>query len=95
MVDGGYLTAPNNAVFDPVNHRWVAENEGVPPDIEVYQDARSLSAGGDPQLERAVEELMKKLEEREPLDVTPPPYPTPALPPDMDPYTHHSSRLEG
>ncbi|MGW8314442.1 MAG: S41 family peptidase [Bacteroidales bacterium] len=84
MVDGGYLTAPDNAVFDPVHHRWIAENEGVPPDIEVYQDARSLSEGRDPQLERAVQELLKKLGEEAPLKITPPPYSTPAIQPDND-----------
>ena len=39
MIDGGYLTAPNSAVFDPINNRFIAENEGVPPDIEVLLDA--------------------------------------------------------
>jgi tricorn protease len=82
MVDGGYLTAPNNAVFDPVHHRWIAENQGVPPDIDVYQDARSLADGKDPQLERAVKVLLEKLDEEEPLKITPPPYSTPAIPPD-------------
>ncbi len=26
LVDGGALTAPDNAVFDPINNKWVAEN---------------------------------------------------------------------
>lgn len=81
MIDGGYLTAPNNAVYDPVNQKWVAENEGVPPDIEVYQDARSLSQGKDPQLERAVKELLNRLEEQEPLKTGHPAYSTPAVQP--------------
>ena len=61
LVDGGGLTAPDNAVFDPINNKWIAENEGVAPDIEVRQDAKSLSKGNDPQLEKAVTELMKEL----------------------------------
>ncbi len=61
LVDGGGLTAPDNAVFDPINNKWIAENKGVAPDIEVRQDAKALSNGSDPQLERAVEELMKQL----------------------------------
>jgi tricorn protease len=81
MVDGGRLTAPNNAVYDPVNQKWIAENIGVPPDIEVYQDARALEQGRDPQLERAVEELMKMLDRKTPLDASPPAYSTPAIPP--------------
>ncbi|WP_400080535.1 PDZ domain-containing protein [Winogradskyella sp. R77965] len=61
LVDGGALTAPDNAVFDPINNKWIAENIGVAPDIKVRQDAKALSNGSDPQLERAVEELMKQL----------------------------------
>ena len=61
MIDGGRVTAPDNAVFDPINNVYVAENEGVAPDIAVRQDAKSLQRGGDPQLERAVEELMKQI----------------------------------
>lgn len=79
LVDGGALTAPNNAVFDPVNNEWVAENEGVSPDIEVRQDARSLQAGRDPQLERAVQEALKLLEEQPKIQVSPPSFPTPAI----------------
>jgi tricorn protease len=78
LVDGGGLTAPDNAVFDPINNKWIAENEGVPPDIEVRQDAVSLSKGIDPQLERAVKEAMKLLELQGEIKITPPAYPTPA-----------------
>jgi tricorn protease len=78
LVDGGALTAPDNAVFDPINRKWVAENEGVPPDIEVRQDARSLQDGRDPQLERAVKELMEQLKKLPAMDIKPPAYPTPA-----------------
>ncbi len=79
LVDGGALTAPDNAVFDPVKNEWIAENKGVAPDIEVRQDALSLSKGKDPQLERAVQEVLKMLEEQGEIKVTPPPYSTPAL----------------
>jgi len=78
LVDGGGLTAPDNAVFDPINKKWIAENEGVAPDIEVRQDAVSLSKGMDPQLERAIKETMKLLELQGEIKITPPAYPTPA-----------------
>ncbi|MEJ2540239.1 MAG: PDZ domain-containing protein, partial [Gemmatimonadota bacterium] len=78
LIDGGALTAPDNAVFDPVNREWVAENEGVPPDIEVLLDARSVAQGRDPQLERAVQEALRLLEENPRPRVTPPPFPAPA-----------------
>jgi tricorn protease len=78
FIDGGAMTAPSNAVFDPVNNKWVAENQGVPPDIEVLQDALSLSKGDDPQLERAVKEALKLLEQQGDIKVTIPPFSTPA-----------------
>jgi len=80
MVDGGTLTAPDNAVFDPINRKWVAENEGVAPDIEVRQDAQSLQAGKDPQLERAVKELLQILGNKPAAEIKVPAYPTPAKP---------------
>lgn len=76
LVDGGSLTAPDNAVFDPINNKWVAENEGVAPDIEIRQDAKALSQDKDPQLERAIIELMKQLGTKR--VVTPPEFSKPA-----------------
>jgi hypothetical protein len=35
MVDSGSVTSPCNAGFEP-GVGWIAENEGVPPDIEVH-----------------------------------------------------------
>ena len=80
LVDGGALTAPTSAVFDPIHDRWIAENEGVPPDIRVWQDARAVAEGRDPQLERAVEEALRLLEENPVPEVSPPPFPTPSRP---------------
>lgn len=57
LVDGGTITAPALAVFGP-DRQFVAEGEGVPPDVEVLQDARATMQGRDPQLERAVQEAM-------------------------------------
>jgi tricorn protease len=65
-------------VFDPINRKWVAENEGVPPDIEVRQDAKSLQAGRDPQLERAVRELLQQLGKQPAPEIRVPDYPSPA-----------------
>ncbi len=78
LVDGGALTAPDNAVFDPINNKYIAENEGVAPDIAVRQDAKSLSEGRDPQLEKAVEEALRLLKEQKTPTVNPPKYNTPA-----------------
>jgi tricorn protease len=79
LVDGGSLTAPDNAVFDPINNKWVAENEGIAPDIEVRQDAKSLSAGKDPQLEKAVEEVLRLIKEQGAIEIKYPSYSKPAI----------------
>ena len=78
LIDGGALTAPDNAVFDPLNNRWVGENEGIPPDIEVLIDAKSVAAGRDPQLERAVQETMRLVTAQGTRKVVPPPFPRPS-----------------
>lgn len=77
MVDGGRVTAPDNAIFDPIKGEWIGENKGIAPDIEVRQDAKALAAGRDPQLERAVEELLKLLE-AEAVEIKIPEFSTPA-----------------
>ncbi len=78
LVDGGALTAPDNAVYDPIKKEWVTENKGAYPDIEVRQDAKSLTNGIDPQLERAVKEMLLLIEKQPTIDMTPPPFSTPA-----------------
>ncbi len=78
LIDGGAITAPDNAVFDPIQNKWIAENEGIAPDIEQKMDALSVSKGIDPQLVKAVEEVLK-LVAKEPAPVfTHPPYSKPA-----------------
>jgi tricorn protease len=84
MIDGGFLTAPDNAVFDPIAGSFIAENEGVPPDIEVLLDARSVAEGRDPQLERAVEEALRLVEEQGTPRVQAPPFPRPSRRPGGD-----------
>jgi tricorn protease len=78
MVDGGTLTAPDNAVFDPINNRWIAENEGVAPDIEVLLDAKSVQQGRDLQLERAVQNVLDELRTSPRHTVSPPPFSRPS-----------------
>ncbi len=61
MIDGGNVTVPSEGTNDP-DGKWVIEGHGVDPDIVVENDPRSVIAGRDPQLERAVEELVKKMD---------------------------------
>ncbi|HEY4337589.1 MAG TPA: PDZ domain-containing protein, partial [Puia sp.] len=80
FVDGGAMTAPDNAVFDPEAHQWIAENQGVPPDIEVKIEAGAVLKGHDLQLERAVQECLKLLEKEPRASVEHPAYSKPARP---------------
>ena len=73
LMDGGTVTAPDLAIW--TEDGWVVENEGVPPDVEVEQTPAEVIAGRDPQLEKAIELVMKG------LPASPPPAPKrPAYP---------------
>jgi tricorn protease len=61
-IDGGGVTAPGLAFYD-MNGKWSVENEGITPDIEVEYSAAEVMKGRDPQLERAVQEALKLLEQ--------------------------------
>ena len=61
-IDGGGITAPNLAFYD-LSGKWAVENEGVVPDVEVEYTPAEVIKGHDPQLERAVQEGMKLLEQ--------------------------------
>ena len=61
-IDGGGITAPNLAFYN-LKGEWDVENIGVAPDIEVEYSAAEVIKGGDPQLERAVQEALKLLEQ--------------------------------
>lgn len=78
LIDGGALTAPDNAVFDPIKKEFIAENKGISPDIAVRQTAAALTEGRDLQLERAVQEVLKLLDQKEAVEVKVPKYNTPA-----------------
>jgi len=60
LMDGGVVNVPQSALANPKGE-YIIEGYGVDPDIEVDNDPKSVLAGHDPQLERAVAELMKKL----------------------------------
>ena len=70
LVDGGYVTAPEFAPFN-MKGEWVMENHGVDPDIEVDNLPNQVIAGHDPQLEKAIEVILKKLEEAKKLPERP------------------------
>ncbi len=72
LMDGGYVTAPNLAIW--TQDGWIVENEGVPPDIEVEQTPADMIEGRDPQLERAIEVILEELEKNPPPERKRPPY---------------------
>jgi tricorn protease len=73
LIDGGFVSAPNIAIW--TDKGWIVENEGVPPDIEVEQTPADVIAGRDPQLEKAIEIVMKDLPENPPKEKERPSFP--------------------
>jgi tricorn protease len=60
LIDGGVVNVPESG-FASKNGEWIIEGYGVDPDIEVDNDPQSVISGKDPQLERAIAEVMAKL----------------------------------
>ena len=77
LLDGGYITRPEFSFYG-LDSKWVVENYGVAPDIEVDNTPDLVMNGQDPQLERAIEEVMKEIKEH--------PKKLPPRPPDMPAY---------
>ena len=73
LMDGGFVTAPNLAIW--TEDGWVVENVGVPPDIEVEQFPAEVIAGHDPQLEKAIEVILEQLADNPPPKRKRPRYP--------------------
>lgn len=79
LVDGGHVTVPEFGHYEADG--WIIENRGVEPDIEVDNLPGDEMAGRDAQLERAIEEILRLIEERKPAlpprppskDLRPPP----------------------
>jgi tricorn protease len=79
LMDGGYVTIPESALYTP-DRVWSVENHGVDPDIEVENMPADLLAGHDVQLETAVDLMMKAIAGK-PSGLPPPPPLLPAYPP--------------
>jgi tricorn protease len=74
LVDGGSVTVPTFGIYS-TDGEWIIEGHGVDPDIEVVDDPSLMAKGGDPQLERAIDEVLKALKKNPPIDVRKPKYP--------------------
>lgn len=67
LIDGGGVTVPTFRMFGP-DGEWFPEGYGVEPDIEVIDDPTLMARGRDPQLERAVEVALERLETTPPVN---------------------------
>ncbi len=74
LKDGGYIGVPRFGIYDEAGE-WIIEGIGVYPDIEVVDEPHKLVRGQDPSLEKAVEILLRELEENPPR-----PWPVPEPP---------------
>ncbi|MBV8706192.1 MAG: PDZ domain-containing protein [Acidobacteriaceae bacterium] len=63
FIDGGVMIAPRGGFFT-TEGKWAVENEGTPPDVDVENWPKDVIAGHDPQLERAVQEGLRQLQEK-------------------------------
>jgi tricorn protease len=79
LMDGGYITRPEFSFYG-LDSKWLVENHGVEPDIEVDNRPDLVMKGQDPQLEKAIEMVMKEMKEH-PKKLPPRPPDLPAYPP--------------
>ena len=79
LMDGGYITIPEESMYD-TKSAWIVENVGVEPDIKVDNPPGAVMSGKDPQLQTAVQVLMKKIKAH-PVKLPAQPSWLPAYPP--------------
>jgi len=77
LIDGGGVSRPEFSMYG-LDSKWIVENRGVAPDIEVDDRPDDVVRGKDAQLERAIDEVMKQIEAN--------PKKLPARPPDLPAY---------
>ncbi|MEM9701339.1 MAG: PDZ domain-containing protein [Planctomycetota bacterium] len=61
LLDNASVTAPSFAYYE-LDGTWGIEGHGVDPDIKVVDDPAKMVDGGDPQLDVAIEQMLKELE---------------------------------
>lgn len=60
FIDGGFSLVPVEAAYDD-NWKQVGEGYGVEPDIKVIDDPSLMTNGGDPQLDNAIQLMLKEI----------------------------------
>lgn len=66
LIDGGAVVCPTFRMYD-IRGEWFPEGLGVEPDIEVIEDPTAMAKGTDPQLDRAIQEVLRLLEVNPPV----------------------------
>jgi tricorn protease len=72
FIDGTQLRIPQFTSLS-VDGNWMIEGKGVTPDIEVENDPYKEFMGEDAQLNKAIEVIMKEMEDRKPIPEIPAP----------------------
>ena len=67
VIDGGNVEVPEFVAIADLQGNYHVEGEGVSPDIEVDNDVLSTIHGKDPQLDRAIAEVMQKVQANPPV----------------------------
>ena len=75
LIDGGRISSPDDALYNPVTGKWVIEGPGVAPDIDVEVDPALWRQGRDTQLEAAVREVMAQMAKNPKKPMKRPAYP--------------------
>ncbi len=63
LMDGGYEIVPQSGSYSPEGKWWI-ENEGVTPDIVLDTSPVDQAKGKDPQMDKAIELLLKQIKEK-------------------------------
>ena len=74
LIDNGMVSVPTFGIYNTKGD-WIIEGYGVDPDIKVVDDPSLMAKGGDPQLERAIQEVQRLLKKQAPPAVKKPRYP--------------------
>lgn len=74
LIDDGRVTVPTFGIYSK-SGEWIIEGYGVDPDIAVIDDPALMAKGEDPQLQRAVREVLKALKKSPPAPPKKPKYP--------------------
>lgn len=74
LIDGADVDVPSFAFYEN-DGTWGIEGHGVDPDVEVVDDPSKMQGGADPQLDRAIEEMLDALAKHPHSEARRPPYP--------------------